>query len=615
MTGSGRPARLRSGIQRGCGSMPDVFISYARSTEPQAIAIADALRAEGYDVWRDDQIPAHRAYAEVIEERLRGARAVVVIWSAEAARSQWVRAEADTARELGTLIQVRVDATVPPLPFNQIQCAAIDIAGDQVSGAGWEKLRESVASLAGGTAPAATRPKAGSSPTPTKTTVCVLPFTTMSGDAEQEYFSDGISEDITTDLSKVSALAVVARNTAFAFRGQSPDVRDVARATGATHIVEGSVRKAGSRLRISAQLIDGASGAHVWAERYDRDLTDVFAIQDEISEAIVTALKLKLLPAEKKAIEARGTANAEAYDLYLMARQFWVTGNYGDVRRDRIVLRTAERAIELDPDYGKAWALKAMAQASLRYHHGLIGDDGMASASRALELDPAIAEVYAVRARNLAEQGDYQRAEAEIRSGLQLDPESWDLVREAARLAMMQRKVAEAKQHFLKAASLDENDFHSPMMLTTCYLDEGDEAGVRRAAEMMLERSQRAVAADPLNASALGILAAALAILGRVDEAMEKHKRAMLIDPDNINMPYNFACTLTTMLQEHDAALDLIEPLFARVSPALLLTALADPDMDPLRDHPRFIESVKAAIRRTGITVDQLPAKARSLAV
>ena len=148
---------------------------------------------------------------------------------------------------------------------------------------------------------------------------------------EQEYFSDGISEDITTDLSKVSALEVIARNTAFTFKGRSVNVCEVARKLGVTHVLEGSVRKVGDRVRINAQLIDGASGGHVWAERFDRDLTDIFTIQDEISKAIVAALKLKLLPEEKKAIEKRRTNSAEAYNLYLLARQYWVTGNHGDL--------------------------------------------------------------------------------------------------------------------------------------------------------------------------------------------------------------------------------------------------------------------------------------------
>src|SRR6202022_5184442 len=157
--------------------------------------------------------------------------------------------------------------------------------------------------------------------TPRRLSICVLPFANMSGDPEQEYFSDGISEDIITDLSKVSALWVAASNTSFTFKGKHVDAPQIARQLNVSHLLEGSVRKAGGRVRITAQLIDGATGGHIWAERYDRTLDDIFALQDEISQAIVAALKLKLLPEEKKAIEHRGTTDAEAYKLYLMARQ------------------------------------------------------------------------------------------------------------------------------------------------------------------------------------------------------------------------------------------------------------------------------------------------------
>ena len=437
--------------------------------------------------------------------------------------------------------------------------------------------------------------------------ICVLPFENMSGDAEQEYFSDGICEDITTDLSKVSALEVIARNTAFQFKGRAIDVGEVARQLGVSHVLEGSVRKSGNRVRITAQLIDGKTGGHIWAERYDRDLTDIFAIQDEISEAIVAALKVKLLPQEKEAIERRGTANVEAYNLYLMARQFWTTGNYGDVRRDQIVVRTTQRAIELDPRYAKAWALLAIAQASLRYHHGLEGSDGLAAAETALEIDPTIAEAYSVRARHLAEQADFAGAEAMIKRGLALDPDSWDLIREAARLAITLRKIEEATHFFERAAALDENDFHSPMMLLSCHQALGDETEVLKAAEMSLERARRALAQDPLNAAALGTSAGALAYLGRVEQAMERHERAMIIDPDNLNMPYNFACVLASRLGETDRALDIIEPQLRKVTRALLLTALTDPDMDSIRRHPRFRAAAIAEIERTGLDIALLP--------
>ncbi len=225
----------------------------------------------------------------------------------------------------------------------------------------------------------------------------------MSGDPEQEYFSDGITEDIITDLSKVSALAVTSRNSAFVFKGKHVDVPKVARELKVSHVLEGSVRRAGGRVRITAQLVDGSSNDHVWAERYDRDLNDIFALQDEISEAIVKALKLKLLPEEKKAIEQRGTENVEAYNLYLMARQLYVTGHEGDARRGEAIIRLCARATEIDPGYARAWALMALGQIILRFAIGRGDDDGLLAAERALALDANLAEAHAAKARILAD--------------------------------------------------------------------------------------------------------------------------------------------------------------------------------------------------------------------
>ena len=185
--------------------MTDVFVSYARPDEPQARRVADALSVLGYNVWRDDALPAHRAYADVIEERLKSAKAVVVLWSAEAAKSQWVRAEADAARSSSSIVQALLDGTMPPMPFNQIQCASLANWSGDTDAPGWRKLVASVEALAG---PAKCSPSGGQTHLSRRQlSVCVLPFANMSGEAEQEYFSDGISEDITTDLSKVSALA------------------------------------------------------------------------------------------------------------------------------------------------------------------------------------------------------------------------------------------------------------------------------------------------------------------------------------------------------------------------------------------------------------------------
>lgn len=379
--------------------MSDVFISYARSTECEAKAIGQALRELGYAVWRDDEIPAHRAFAEVIEERLSASKAVVVVWSAGAIDSEWVRSEANRARADRKLIQLRVDETRPPMPFDQLQCADLVGWSGQADHPGWVKVAASVADLVG----PVSEPKQAAAPAVANRTrraaICVLPFANISGDPEQEYFSDGISEDIITDLSKVSALSVMARNTAFSFKGRNLDVPDIARKLGVSHVLEGSVRKAGNRVRITAQLIDGTVGDHIWAERWDRDLTDIFALQDEISQAVVAALKVKLLPGEKKAIAARGTKNPEAYDLFLMARELMAIGNVGDTRREAAVIRYCQRATELDPNYARAWALMAWAQSSLALDRSMGGDNGLTAAERAEALDPTLGTLTPSRPR------------------------------------------------------------------------------------------------------------------------------------------------------------------------------------------------------------------------
>jgi len=573
--------------------LADVFVSYARPDEPQSKRVADALHDAGYCVWRDDELPAHRAYADVIQERLTSAGAVVVLWSAEAAKSQWVRAEADAARTLGTLVQATLDGSIPPIPFNQIQCAHLEQWRGETDSPGWRKLQASVAALAG-------QPdmnEAQAKPARERS-ICVLPFANMSGDAEQEYFSDGISEDITTDLSKVSALAVTARNTAFTFKGQSVDVCEVAKKLGVSHVLEGSVRKAGGRVRITAQLIDGASGDHIWAERYDRELNDIFAIQDEISKAIVDALKIRLLPEEKKAIEQRGTENAEAYNLYLLARQYWVTGNHGDRSREQRVVRICERAVEIDPEYARAWALLAIAQSNLRYGFGLPGSDGAEAAERALALDPTIAEAYCVTARKRFENGDLENAEAELRKGLTLDPQSWDLNKAAGFVLLKQRKVTEAAEAYERAVAATETDYHGWGMLLTCYQGLKD-SRTETAARNALEQCERVLAQDPDNGAAISFAVGALAALGEAERAKSWIDRALLIDPDNLNMRYNFACALS-ILDEREAALDMLESALRNARGSLGMADI-DPDLENIRGEPRYqaiIADAKARIAK-----------------
>jgi len=579
--------------------MSDVFISYARSSEAEAKRVESSLKDAGYSVWRDAELPAHRTYAEVIEERLKAAKAVVVLWSSDGAKSQWVRSEADAARALGTLVQASVDGTMPSMPFNQIHCADLSRWDGDPTDPGWAKLEASIAALAG-------RPgksEAPQAPVRRGKSVCVLPFSNMSGDAEQEYFSDGISEDITTDLSRISALEVIARNTAFQFKGKAVDVTEVAGRLGVSHVLEGSVRKAGNRVRITAQLIDGSTGGHVWADRYDRDLDDIFAIQDEISKAIVSSLKVKLAPDEKKAIEGRGTSSADAYDLYLMARRYWIEGDFGDCRREQRVIRICQRATQIDPDYANAWALMALAQANLRYAY--TGNDhldgGLEAANRALELDSTIAEARLPRAWHLALLGKTEEAQAEIETALRLNANSWEANKEAARVYYRQGKLEEATRLLERAAELSKTDFHSRGMLAAAYLAQGRFDDARTSAREVIQQVEAALERDPDNGAALAFGALSFAATGDRDRARDWTDRALLLDPDNLYMRYNLAWPLLTFFDDKDKALELLEPALNKAGSTLISLASADRNLDPLRGDPRFEELLAKAKMRVGL--------------
>jgi adenylate cyclase len=257
-----------------------------------------------------------------------------------------------------------------------------------------------------------------------KLSICVLPFSNISGEPEQEYFSDGITEDIITDLAKVAALSVISRHTAFTFKGKAVEARQVARELNVSHVLEGSVRKAGERVRIAAQLTDGAAGSHLWAERWDRDFKDILGVQDEIAHSVVDALRLRLLPEERTAIAERGVSSPDAHELYLQARGRYLTGPAGSRKSYQTIVRLCRHAAEIDPGHARAWALMALAQVWLRHSGGDPDEEGLTAAERALALDPNLAEAHAARARHLGEAERYDDAFAAIEQALALDPHS-----------------------------------------------------------------------------------------------------------------------------------------------------------------------------------------------
>lgn len=579
--------------------MADIFLSYARADKARVAALVAAFESMDLSVWWDPEVTPGEEFDDAISTALDAAKVVIVVWTPISVASRWVRGEARVGADRGVLVPVRFESAMLPIDVRAIQTIDLDRWNGDTQSAEFQLLLRTVHAKIDG---AANRPGRDMSPTQPKrrrTSICVLPFVNMSGEAEQEYFSDGISEDIITDLSKVAAISVIARNTAFTFKGKSVDIPQVARQLNTSHVLEGSVRKAGNRVRISAQLIDGVKGNHVWAERYDRELSDIFALQDEISEAIVAALKINLLPEEKKAIEARGTNNVEAYNLYLMARQYSVTGNFGNAQRNEAIVRLCQSAIEIDSGYARAWALMAGAQGSLRLHLRREGDGGLAAAERALELDENLAEAHAAKATVLISRADYDGAISEIETALRLDVDCYEAHVAAARWYYAQHQLDEAIPHFEKAASQMENDYWAAGMLVSCYKGIGDGEGAASAARRSLKRAEKAIAQDPGSGSAMSFGVGALAQLAQVERAKEWAARARLLDPDNLNMLYNIGCAMIH-LGEHDTAFEMFTPGFEKLGVEALNWAKADPDLDPIRDDPRFAAMLSAAEERLG---------------
>jgi adenylate cyclase len=309
-----------------------------------------------------------------------------------------------------------------------------------------------------------------------------------------------------------------------------------------------------------------------------------------------------LLPAEKRAIETRGTQSVEAYNLYLMARQQWTEGSLGDVRRQEAIVRMCKHALTFDPEYADAWALMALAQSQMRFWHGTNVDPAPA-AEKALSINPNLAEAHCVKAHLLEEQGRKDEAVAEIDTAVRLDPESWEVNREAARLLFRQGRIRDAIPYFEKAVSLMDWDWHNAFMLTTCYREIGEPDRRQRAAQVAVDRAEKAMVKDPSNATVLAGGAYALAALGEDQRANEWIERALLLDPDNNIMRYNLACALATDLNDPDRAIDVLGPYFSTtLGVTHIRHAEVDPDLDALREDPRFGQMLGEARQRLGIT-------------
>jgi adenylate cyclase len=565
----------------------DVFLSHCSADKTMALAVLAGLEKQKIRCWiapRD--IPAGSEYGQHIVEALKACRVFLLIFSAGANSSPHVRREVERAVSLDKVIVPFRIENVPPTGAMEY-CLGGTHWFDALSTpiephvANLVKTVQQLLGSASGDALGLAEPVPAERPS-----IAVLPFNNMSGDPEQEYFSDGITEDIITDLSKVSGLFVVARNTAFTYKGKTVNVKDVSQELGVTFILEGSVRKAGSRVRVNGQLINGKDGGHVWADRYDRDLTDIFAIQDEITHAIVEQLKVKLLPQEKKSIAQAPTDNIEAYTYYLRGRQFLHRHSKSYYQLAR---RMFAKAVELDPAYARAYAGIADCDSFLvlHYHVDISIDDILKASAMALDLDAGVAEAHASRGLALSLAQRYDEAMVEFERAIAIDPNLFEAHYFYARSCFSQNELDRAAALFERAAELRPDDYQSLLHLIMVYRSLGRERDIENVARRGIELAEREITLHPENPRPAYLGAGGLLAIGERERAREWVSRALAIDPDDILTQYNVACVYA-QLGEPERAFDLLERLLPHANHETKSWIKVDSDFDGVRGHPRY---------------------------
>jgi serine/threonine protein kinase/Tfp pilus assembly protein PilF len=420
----------------------------------------------------------------------------------------------------------------------------------------------------------------------TAKSIAVLPFANMSNDAENEYFTDGMAEELINALSKIQSLRVASRTSSFAFKGKNEDIGDIGRKLKVSTVLEGSVRKAGNKLRIAAQLINVADGYQLWSERFDRDMEDVFAIQDEISAAIFDSLRVILSEGEKKAIERDRPVNLQAYEYYLRGRQFIHQWSRSGLEYARQMFR---RAIEIDPDYALAYAGLADS-CSLLYMNCDAREQnltqGNAASRRALELGPDLAEAHLASGLAHSLSMRFTEAEREFEFAMKLDPKLFEAAYHYGRARFAQGEFAESAKLFERACGLRPEDFQAPNFLAQCYLGMGlkDEsiAAYRKALRLIDERLE--LNPDDARASQLGATVAAN--IGERERATDYARRALTINPDDPLLLYNIAC-MYALLGNPNEALNCLEKAVDK-GYGQKDWVEHDSDLNSLRDLPRF---------------------------
>jgi len=422
--------------------------------------------------------------------------------------------------------------------------------------------------------------------------LAVLYFENPGGDKEDEYFRDGITEDIITELSRIKDLFVFTRSAVAAFRDKPATAQQVGQQLNASHVLEGSLRRVGNRLRITARLVEARTARSVWAERYDRQMEDIFAIQDEIAQNIAKALQLVLTEQEKKALEKTPTADVQAYDYYLRGRQFF----YQFSRKGFDFARQMfARATVIDPNYARAYAGIADCCSFLYMYYEATDanlKEADAASRRALELGPDSAEAHASRGLANLLNKRYEEAEQEFDTAIRLNPKLYEAYYFRARACLSQGRMEEAAHWFEEATRVNPEDYQAPCFLGMLYAALGRAGDAQAANRRTVQIAEKHLEMHPEDARALYLGAGAQSRIGQRERALEWVRRAISIDPNDTSVLYNAACVYAQLGQLEEAMDSLEKTLMG--GEWYKGWAEHDSDLDSLRSHPRFQAMMKA---------------------
>jgi TolB-like protein/tetratricopeptide (TPR) repeat protein len=416
--------------------------------------------------------------------------------------------------------------------------------------------------------------------------IAVLPFADMSPGRDQDYLCEGLAEEIIDALTHVEGLRVVSRSSSFQFRDPGLDVKEVGRQLGVDSLLEGSVRKAGDRLRITVQLIDTQTAWHKWSERFDRSLDDVFAVQEEIAETVAGMLRGGALSGREKRGVRRTQTATDTYEYFLRGRQSLHRMTQPAMAHCREMFRSA---IELDPEYAPAWAGLAMMHA-LQYEWWGAADEDLREAERAsriaMELNPELADAHVARGFALSLRRDYDPAERHFEAAIRINPQLFEAFYLFGRSCFARGQTARSAELFGSAAAVRPDDFQSAFLQGQSLRMMGREEEGRAVNAESLRRAERILALNPRDIRTLSLGAGALQEAGDLERSREWSERALAIDPRDLGSLINAACMYTKSGMT-DRAIELLEQAFA-LGRGKRDWIEHDPDYDPLRGDPRF---------------------------